>query len=99
MGDFAKNMNTCAHESFGLGGPGGKCMERLTGASDSCGLCMGDLIHCGTACATQCCLGFCPTSADCQSCNKAKCNPAFAQCAGEEPPTPTTRRCSQWNAS
>jgi len=47
---------------------------------------MGELISCGKQCATECCLGTCPTSAACQSCNNEKCVPSFEACSGVIPP-------------
>merc|ERR1719277_74812 len=83
--DFDANMYTCGLQSFGLMPQAGSCMASKQGVSAECGDCLGELISCGKQCSTECCLGTCPTSAACRSCNNEKCVPSFEACTGPIP--------------
>merc|ERR1712194_897248 len=83
--DFAHRMYQCGIASGGQQPAAGSCMARKQQVSGSCGVCLGNLIHCGMGCISECCLGNCPYSSQCRSCNARKCNPAFSQCAGVDP--------------
>merc|ERR1712039_316980 len=83
--DFANHMYQCGLESVGQQPAAGVCMARKQHVSAACGKCMGDLIHCGMQCISECCLGHCPHSNACRTCNAQKCNPSFFSCAGVNP--------------
>merc|ERR1711957_662551 len=83
--DFAHRMYQCGLASGGQQPAAGTCMAGKQHVSGSCGRCLGDLIHCGMQCISECCLGNCPHSSACRSCNARKCNPAFTSCAGVNP--------------
>merc|ERR1712039_1061413 len=83
--DFAHHMYQCGIASAGQQPAAGTCMQHKQHVSRSCGVCLGDLIHCGMQCISECCVGGCPHSGACKRCNALKCNPAFIRCAGVNP--------------
>merc|ERR1719436_668864 len=78
--DLNNRMYKCGLASGGQAAGAGTCMSKYVGSA--CGYCMGQMVHCGMNCISECCTGKCPNSGACKSCNKHKCYPAFYSCSG-----------------
>eukprot|EP00443_Scrippsiella_acuminata_P080095 CAMPEP_0115405146 /NCGR_PEP_ID=MMETSP0271-20121206/17781_1 /TAXON_ID=71861 /ORGANISM="Scrippsiella trochoidea, Strain CCMP3099" /LENGTH=180 /DNA_ID=CAMNT_0002829139 /DNA_START=125 /DNA_END=667 /DNA_ORIENTATION=- len=81
--DLNNRMYQCGMASGGQTAGAASCMSKYVG--EACGLCMGEMVHCGMNCISECCVGKCPTSAACVKCNKDKCYGSFYACSGEWP--------------
>jgi len=79
--DLNNRMYQCGMQSGGQTAAAASCMSKYVGSA--CGYCMGQLVHCGMGCISECCIGKCPTSGACIACNKKKCYNSFYACSGE----------------
>jgi len=86
--DFARRAYSCAFRSMGRAYGSGRCMAKKQHVSNECGICMGNLIHCGTQCVRECCYGRCAEVAKCVDCGNRHCRQGFLDCAGVDTPPP-----------